>query len=65
MKKETLDKIDDLIGLFRLTPERFDNNVYWCYGLCKKIIYRGEKDGIVKWEEYNDYIDYITERLGI
>ena len=55
------DQLDDIIETFEREPFLFDHNVYVCYEACKKIIALK----ISSIAEYDECIEYITERLKI
>ena len=54
-----------IITDFKKNPGNYDNNVWWCYGECKKAIRQMEIDGKVEWDDYNKYIKFITDKLNI
>ena len=64
-KLENLDIFDTIINHYKNTPKLYDSNVWVCYEACKKEIIRLEIIGKINCEDYNKYIDYIVEKLGI
>jgi hypothetical protein len=65
-----IDRIDNIIKLFKDFPTEFDHNEYRCYADCKQEIFKAQESGEIgaaytNTAEYDKYIDYITEKLGI
>ena len=62
-----VDEINDSIDMFQKEPWIYDNNVYRCYGACKRIIREMQKRRIIDGtcETYICYIEHITKRLNI
>ena len=65
MDKNILNKLDDIINRYKKDPWVYDDNEYVCYEACKRLIRKAERDRITAFEDYDKYIEYITERLGI
>ena len=59
-------RIDNLINDFK-NGCGFTNSEWDCYSDCKKEIERMENSGQIPYNPhvYNEYINYITEKLGI
>lgn len=70
MVKELINDIDAIIECFKIAPGAFDDNVWRCYSDCKKVVYQAQQNRVISapymnCAEYDKYINYITERLGI
>lgn len=60
-----LETINPIIERYKADPWLYDNNEYVCYEACKTEIRKLERQRKIQFNDYNLYIDYITEKLGI
>lgn len=65
LNQKVLDRLSANIQSFKDFPEKFGNNEWRCYSDCKRLIEEDEKRGIANWDDYNDYIKFITAKLNI
>ena len=57
--------LDEIIDRYKKDPWVYDDNVYVCYEACKTVIRRMERESKIRYEDYDLYIQYITNKLGI
>lgn len=43
----------------------FYPNVWHSYSRCKQIVVDAQSRGELSWEDYDPYVDYVIEKLGI
>lgn len=65
MNNTVLADIDEIIGWYKTEPWIYDSNIYRTYEACKRVIRELEKIGVARRNEYNNYIKYTKEKLGI
>jgi hypothetical protein len=65
LNPQALNTLDDIIERYKKDPWRYDNNEYVCYEACKSEIRKLERQRAVEYNDYDKYIEYITEKLGI
>jgi uncharacterized pyridoxamine 5'-phosphate oxidase family protein len=65
MNEKTLNKLDTIINRYKTEPWLYDKNVYVCYEACKSEIRRLERNGEIEFNEYDSYVNYVSDKLGI
>lgn len=65
MKAKTKTGIEQIINEFKNNPSKFYNDVWECYSQCKREIQKMENEGTISWGEYEKYINYVVDKLGV